>query len=50
MDKFDIAFRLNTKDKKRPIIVLYSTKATWVEDIKANVNNMEIFKGTPEDK
>ena len=42
--KFDICFRMNSKDKKHPIIILYSTKAKWVEKIKANINDMEMFK------
>lgn len=43
-ERFDICFRMNSKDKKHPIIILYSTKAKWVEKIKANVNDMEMFK------
>ena len=42
--KFDICFKLNTKDKKHPIIILYNTRPTFEKSINANINNMETFR------
>lgn len=42
--KYDICFKLNTKDKKHPIIILYNTIPTFEKSINANINNMELFR------
>ena len=42
--KYDICFKLNTKDKKHPIIILYNTIPAFEKSINANINNMELFR------